>query len=669
MDTEAVVLDMFAGLDLDAFGAAVGTVRGGGLIVLFAPPLHQWPSAPDPLRRTLAVAPWTEADVGDRLVRRFAAALERAEGVTIVPVGPAGAARPVLAAPSVVPVSTAELVAVSAAPSPPHDPAPRTADQAAAVDALLAMAVDSDPRPLVLVSDRGRGKSSALGLAAGRLLADGSVAAVLVTAPSREAAFPLFERAAEVMRDLPAPRPVFVPAERLASGPEPGALLLVDEAAALPVDLLERLLRACPRIAFATTVHGYEGTGRGFAVRFRGTLDREAPGWLELRLHEPIRWAAGDPIERLAFSTLLLDASPADAPEVAGATPDACELAWLDRDDLARDEGLLRELFGLLVLAHYRTSPSDLRRLLDAPNLDTAVLRWDGRVVAAALVASEGGLEPAACEAIALGRTRPRGHMLPEVLSSHLGRPEAASWRSARVVRIAVHPARQRCGLGARLLDGVVLRARERGCALAGAGFGATRDLLRFWGGCGFLPAWLGVRPGAASGIPSLVVLRPLDGPAETLVAGLGDRLARQLPHILSDALRGLDPALAADLLRRDGVPEAPDLDPRDWQDLFACAFGPRIYDAAVGPVWNLVRASLADPETQGLLDERSRLLLVAKVLQKRPWPEVVTGLGFASNHEAMRALRAALAPLALRWGGEEASAARARFAGHGTTE
>ena len=103
----------------------------------------------------------------------------------------------------------------------------------------------------------------------------------------------------------------FLPPDLLARAGPPADLLLVDEAAGIPAPLLQALLRRYPRIVFSSTVHGYEGTGRGFEIRFRKILDRLTPDWRALTLTTPIRWASDDPIEALAARALLLDAAPA----------------------------------------------------------------------------------------------------------------------------------------------------------------------------------------------------------------------------------------------------------------------------------------------------------------------------------------------------------------------
>lgn len=79
--------------------------------------------------------------------------------------------------------------------------------------------------------------------------------------------------------------------------------LVVDEAAAIPGPLLEKLAARFPRVLLTTTVQGYEGTGRGFLLKFCtrfSDLQRYS-------LSTPVRWAAGCPLERVVARALLFD--------------------------------------------------------------------------------------------------------------------------------------------------------------------------------------------------------------------------------------------------------------------------------------------------------------------------------------------------------------------------
>ena len=80
----------------------------------------------------------------------------------------------------------------------------------------------------------------------------------------------------------------------------------MDEAAGIPLDSLATLLTFYPRIAMATTVHGYEGSGRGFLLRFREIIERHSRGWHPVTLGTPVRWAPGDLLEARINQLLLL---------------------------------------------------------------------------------------------------------------------------------------------------------------------------------------------------------------------------------------------------------------------------------------------------------------------------------------------------------------------------
>lgn len=88
-------------------------------------------------------------------------------------------------------------------------------------------------------------------------------------------------------------------------------LLLVDEAAAIPLSILAIYLNHYNKLIFSTTTHGYEGTGRGFVLKFYKLLDRKRAGWKKIELQQPVRWQQNDWfeqwIEKLLFLNLQLE--------------------------------------------------------------------------------------------------------------------------------------------------------------------------------------------------------------------------------------------------------------------------------------------------------------------------------------------------------------------------
>ena len=626
-ETDLLVYDAWSGLDVDGLAAATGALRGGGLFLLLTPPLDAWPDWVDPQAARIAVWPHDPSTLARRFQRRFARILTEQRDVPLVREG--------------APVPEPPMPGPPALETPAQgfrelDPAgPATRDQRIAIDAILRLARGRPHRPLVLTAHRGRGKSSALGIAAGRLVSDG-MERILVTAPRLGACGALFRRfslarggQSEMREDTGKPHIAlqFVAPDDLCETHPQADLLLVDEAAGIPAPMLATLLAHYPRICFATTVHGYEGTGRGFEVRFRDTLDRQTPGWRALSLTTPIRWSPDDPLESLIFRLLLLDAAPAEIPPPDEAMAGPTELVRLDRDLLIADEQTLGQVFGLLILAHYQTRPLDLRMLLDGPNVRVYALRQGGRVLATLLAAEEGGIAGQDLQqAIFTGRRRPRGHLLPQTLSAHGGLGEAPALRYLRVIRIAVHPGLTRRGLGARLLRRLALDGRREGFDLAGASFGATPGLIAFWGACGYRPAQMGTSRNAASGEYAIVVLKALSPAGRRLAIRAEARLEQRLGVLLAGPLRTLDPGVAAalvaalgesalDLAETSGDGDRDDPGP----EIDAFVQGHRTLEAALPVLCELVRRRLGPALRRGSIDPGEAALLIAATRQLRP--------------------------------------------------
>lgn len=662
-----LIFDAHGRCEPNTLGKLVGAVDGGGLLLVLAPPLSEWPEQTDDFDRSLAVPPFEVEDVGTAFRTRLVETIRAHRGIAVVNVDGEptieqdGLTDPPPRRPRTPPTPPTEHTF-----SAPAYECCQTADQVAAVHALERL---REPGSAVVVeADRGRGKSSAAGIAAAALASDG--ADVLVTAPTVDSTAALFERVRDVADALGVEyhdQEAGAPAVEVAAGSVrfarpteaadlPGGpdALIVDEAAALPVGLLAATLDAAA-VAYVTTIHGYEGAGRGFSVRFRDRLADSEFAVTEATLSEPIRYAPGDPVEVWSFRALALDASPAVDQVIADATPETVRHRELTTAALRADEQLLREAFGLLVLAHYRTEPNDLARLLDAPNVTVHALLQDGHVVSVALLAREGGL-PADLRAEIYEGARVRGNLLPDVLTGQLrdeGAGEPVGWR---VLRIATaDPVRSR-GLGSHLLDRVREMAIEQDLDWLGVAYGATPELVRFWDDNGFDTVHISTTRNERSGEHSAIMLDPLSAAGEALHARHAEWFHERIPGAIRETLTDLGPEVVAAACRAGaGGPEF-SLSEQEWRHVAAIPVGNAIFETAPDPVRRLCYRHVANP-TEAVLSERQRRLVVRKFLQGQDWEQIRDAEGFHGRAECMRATGGTLEPLIELYGPPVATA------------
>jgi tRNA(Met) cytidine acetyltransferase len=624
-ELDLLVWDGFSGNPPDGLAALAGALTAGGLWFWLMPPLSQWGTFADPdyartgldqtsehpFARRLATILCDAPDVIRLNMREGASASERARDTINSELA---RARDELSQ-----RQTATAFCISGG-----------IEQSQLVQALLRFGLGRRRRPLVVTADRGRGKSAALGLAAAGLLLQGRQR-VLLTAPSAEQIATVMAHARErlgtqlqsqtatELTTIDGASLTFLLPQQLLADKPAAEVVMVDEAAAIAAPLLQRILLGWPRVAFATTVHGYEGAGRGFAVRFREQLDQHTPHWQERTLSQPVRWAASDPLEPLVFRLFLLAAkSQSNAQQP---TPDALPALEIERWQPAlATENDLAEAFGLLVNAHYRTTPADLRQWLDDPAAVSWRARINGRTVGLVWAQGEGEFSAPLAQQVSLGQRRLRGHLLAQSLALHAGLPQAAQQRGLRVTRIAVAAPQRRSGIGQRLIAAAQAYATTEGFDYIGSSFGGTPELLAFWQGQRLQPVRLGFSQEASSGEYPLQAVCGLSAVGKRLVQDLQQRLGRHWLVLASRQWVQCQPELMVAVMR--SLPAGPQPDAEDTRDLQYFAAGHRGFELTLPALRTLSRCAGAADWLSAIQPVQSALWCRA-VVQGRSWAEL----------------------------------------------
>ncbi|MCH2481955.1 MAG: GNAT family N-acetyltransferase [Gammaproteobacteria bacterium] len=630
---DVVVFNGRSGFDVDALGAVSGTIRGGGQLCLLMPPFAHWSTYADPVRTRFTAFGYSETDIKPRWFSHLQRSIAESTGVLML--DQTGVVRGRLPRLQREPETDTEL----------NDADCVTSDQVDAVEAVIRAATGQRRKPAILISDRGRGKSAALGIAAARLLRQGR-GRIVVTGPQRETVTTLLDHAARLLPEARRSKNrlrwcnssiEFLAPDRISDRTADDTMVMIDEAAAIPLPLLTAVVKNSSRLALATTVHGYEGTGRGFELRFGPLLSSQMRGERRVTLITPVRWAAGDPLERFIFRALMLDAGATTSADRPIDPTRGFHTERLDRHALVQNRNRLDQLFGLLVASHYRTRPSDLRYLLDAPGVSVYGVCCQSAIVGAALVVREGGLAADLARDVIRGRRRPRGHLLPVSIGTHLGIETAPQLTYQRIVRIAVRPELRRQGLGSRLINCIAKDAHQTGHDCLGVSFAADLELVDFWSKAAMQPIRLGVTQGKSSGANALLMLTGLTTAGEYLTRRAAHLFSRRLPDQLADPLRKADPSLVLCLLNKGLKAKSPD--PDELLTASAFAAGQRGYAECVAELvtvsYHLLTDQLAGPQ-----DKTGALCLVLKVLQKRSWADCAAVLGLAGRNDVTALLQ-----------------------------
>ena len=526
--------------------------------------------------------------------------------------------------------------------------------QALIVEKIKRVARGHANRPLVLTANRGRGKSAALGIASADLVQQ-KPTRIIVTAPRLKnlASFYLHlylnlndfaDKPSKPAKKLQLPNGSlinFIPVDEIIRSCPSANLLIIDEAAAIPVSQLEQLCGQFNRIVFATTSHGYEGNGKGFELRFKKRLLALKPATRFATLEAPIRWAIHDQFETACFQALLLDChltKVESTPETA--IYDELKYEQVNKNQIVNEENTLRTLFALLVNAHYQTRPKDLQSILSDDKLKIFVARLKQQIVAVSLVSVEGNLEQSTIQNISQGKQRLKGDLLAQSLVVHSGVAQAGSLKFYRVMRIAVHPELQNQGIGSWLLTKIKQTSQQDKVDFLGASFAASNDVVRFWLANQFDCIRFGNARDSSSGNYTLEVLKPLTQQAQLVSQQLNKRFNRAFPLKLQRELADLELAVIRTVLEYHIHFKTQPITDFDIHELALFVEGKRGYSAIDDLLINYFKQILCHAERRSLLSLEEKYLLIDSLILQSDFQLIIQKFNFSGKKQLIKRLR-----------------------------
>ncbi|QED69269.1 tRNA(Met) cytidine acetyltransferase [Escherichia coli] len=544
------VFDARHGFDAAAFAALSGTLKAGSWLVLLLPVWEEWENQPD--TDSLRWSDCPDPIATPHFVQHFKRVLTADNDAILWRQNQ--------------PFSLAHF-------TPRTDWHPATGAPQPEQQQLLQQLLTMPPGVAAVTAARGRGKSALAGQLISRI-----AGSAIVTAPAKAATDVLAQFAGEKFR--------FIAPDALLASDEQADWLVVDEAAAIPAPLLHQLVSRFPRTLLTTTVQGYEGTGRGFLLKFCARF----PHLHRFELQQPIRWAQGCPLEKMVSEALVFD------DENFTHTPQGNIVISAFEQTLWRsDPETPLKVYQLLSGAHYRTSPLDLRRMMDAPGQHFLQAAGENEIAGALWLVDEGGLSQELSQAVWAGFRRPRGNLVAQSLAAHGSNPLAATLRGRRVSRIAVHPARQREGTGRQLIAGALQYTHD--LDYLSVSFGYTGELWRFWQRCGFVLVRMGNHREASSGCYTAMALLPMSDAGKQLAEREHYRLRRDAQALA----QWNGETLPVDPLN-DAI-----LSDDDWLELAGFAFAHRPLLTSLGCLLRLLQTSeLALPALRGRLQKNA---------------------------------------------------------------
>lgn len=315
----------------------------------------------------------------------------------------------------------------------------------------------------------------------------------------------------------------------------------------------------------ASTVQGYEGTGRSLSLKLiQNIKESKSRNLHQIELEQAIRYADNDPIENWLNKLLCLDSVKDSLTLTEYPSIEDCELYLVDKDTLFSYKNtaneMLNSIMGLFITSHYKNTPNDLQLISDSATHSIYILtksykkhNYSGlpEILCVIQVAEEGGIDSDTIKNAKNSNNLPAGDLIPWTLSNYYLDNQFPKLSGARIVRIATNPHAQRMGYGKRALDLLydyysgnlydINKLKENNeeeninennkkkllyeltelkpsfVYYLGTSFGITLNLFRFWKSSGYIPLYIKTLANSITGEYSCIMIKSINLSSEEI--------------------------------------------------------------------------------------------------------------------------------------------------------
>ena len=476
------VYDAHCELKPSALLALSGTITANGVLIICCPSWHRWPESKPALQSSLISHGYSiQKSV---FIGRWQRSIEHTPYIGLVEQNKS--------------FVKLQQHAIESAHSPVYDHRFASLEQQQAFESITT---STSRTSFVITAKRGRGKSALLGLIADFYIDKGRNVTLCTALTSNNRGVLKHSKHASKINWC-------APDDNTLNNAKD--ILLIDEAANLPIQQTLRILTNCKQFILSTTIEGYEGTGRGFTNKLIPKLKKQKnqQHLNSIYLNQPIRYHFEDGLEKHFDDLFYLTAIAKNSAKPNNFN----ELEFsVVRDKSELSNHVLADYMDLLSCAHYQTTPEDSVRMIDSPDNFFIGLYHQKKLLAVAVIIEEANNKLLnIAEGIACGERRAKGHQMAQKLSLLLSEPAILEQKIWRINRIAVSPELQGLGIGSYFLDAIEKYACQQHVSILGASFGSNPKTDSFWLKNNYSPAHIGNSADKSTGEVSMFVVKSL---------------------------------------------------------------------------------------------------------------------------------------------------------------